>query len=135
MNFAEIVNRYSVDYTKNLIEKIQVDEVENVLGILLPNSLKEYILNYGYLGYRHIELYGVYSNEYLKTDMIKQTLYLHKYFEKTRNYIALENIGEGGYILLDTNDEVYEYDSEMDILIKLDKHLLEYIYDRFAEAE
>ena len=93
MKLDEIVNKYDVDYTKNLIVESQIGEIESALEVKIGVDLKEYILKYGYLGYEYVEFYGIYSNMLLKSDMVTQTQYLHKYFAKTISYIALENLG------------------------------------------
>jgi len=135
MKFDEIVQSYDVDYTKNVISKEQINDIESALDVNIGDELKEYILTYGYLGYSYIELYGIYSNMMLESDMVTQTKYLHKYFEKTIGYIALENTGEGDYAIVDSNDRVYLYDSELDQLTDLEETLTEYISKRFEEAE
>jgi len=56
-------------------------------------ELTQYILEYGYLGYKHIELYGIDSKQKSESDMVKQTKYLNKYFPKTVGFIVLENAG------------------------------------------
>lgn len=135
MKFDEIAQSYDVDYTKNVISQEQINDIELALDVNIGDELKEYILTYGYLGYSYIELYGIYSNMMLESDMVTQTKYLHKYFKKTIGYIALENTGEGDYAIVDTNDRVYLYDSELDQLTDLEETLIEYISKRFEEAE
>jgi len=82
------------------------------------------------LGFEEIEFYGVNSKQKEKSDMITQTLYLHTYFQKTRQYIAFENIGEGRYILVDECDNMYSYSSEQDSIRSLGVDLGEYILGR-----
>lgn len=134
MELKQITEQYDVDYTKNTINQSQISEIENAISVKIGPKLKSYILEYGYLGYEFVELYGVYSNLLLKSDMVTQTQYIHKYFEKTKEYIALENPGEGDYIIVDSSDNVCEYNSETDKLIDLKKDLFEYIFNRFAEV-
>ena len=134
MKLDEIVNKYDVDYTKNLIVESQIGEIESALEVKIGVDLKEYILKYGYLGYEYVEFYGIYSIMLLKSDMVTQTQYLHKYFAKTISYIALENLGEGEYAVVDSNDRVYVYISELDQIKDLNKSVFDYINSRFEEV-
>ena len=134
MVLDELVRGKDIDFTKNVIGAHQIAQVEELLGICLGDELEEYILKYGYLGYEDVELYGINSRQFEKSDMITQTEYLHKYFNKTMNYIGLENIGDGIYILIDAQDNIYNYDSETDDLISLNLKLFEYILKRFTSV-
>lgn len=58
-------------------------------------------------------------------------MYLHKYYPVTNKLIAIENQGEGDYYLVDDDDNVFEYDSEIDELINLHMKLNDYIVSRF----
>ena len=66
--------------------------------------------------------------------MITQSVYLHKYFPVTSNLIAIENQGEGDYFLVDNDDNVFEYDSELDELTDCGMKLNEYILSRFESV-
>ncbi len=67
--------------------------------------------------------------------MVKQTKYLNKYFPKTVGFIALENAGDGEYILVSSKDDVSEYFSEEDRITKTRWKLFDYIVKRFQEAD
>ena len=67
--------------------------------------------------------------------MIKQTEYLHKYFAKTNGLIALENQVEGDYYLVNSNDQVFEFDSELYELTDTGIGLEDYILQRFKVVE
>lgn len=111
-----------------------LEQAEKEVGLRFGEELTEYLLKYGYLGYEHIELYGMNSRQGLESDMVKQTLYLHKYFPVTHGYVALENQGEGDYYLVNSDDEVYEYISEQNKLFDTGMDLYQYILRRFQDA-
>ncbi len=134
MKIDEILNDFEVDCTKNLISEAQINDIETALGVKMGPALQEYVLKCGYLGFEYIEFYGIYSNMLMQSDMITQTQYLHKYFEKAKAYIAFENVGEGDYALVDSNDNVLMYTSETDELKDLKLNLYEYIRKRFSEV-
>lgn len=135
INIKEFVDKYNVEKSKNLIDNNQINVIEKILKVKLGNELKNYILNYGYLAYKNIELYGVNSKQGVNSDMIKQTIYLHKYFPKTCNYVAVENQGDGDYYLVDSADNVYRYVSEQDRLVSANLKLFDYILYRFKQAD
>ena len=101
------------------------------MGVQIGKELADYILQYGYLAFEYSELYGINSRQFLESDMVKQTIYLHSYYPETREYIAIENQGEGDYYLVDKNDYIYEFDVEMSTLTPTLIKLYEYILNRF----
>lgn len=132
---AEYIEGFGVEKSDSLIDKSKINEIESVCGVTIGNDLADYILNYGYLIYSSVELYGITARQGAESDMVTQTLYLHKYFAKTRGYVALENQGEGDYYLVDSEDRVFEYDSELDELTDTKLSLEDYILSRFHEVE
>ena len=131
MVYKEFVKQNDVDFTKNLVKEHELVELEKITGLAFGSQLKDYILSYGYLGFSEIEFYGINSKQNEKSDLITQTVYLHTYFQKTQQYIAFENIGEGRYILVDESDNMYSYSSEQDSIQSLGVDLGEYILGRF----
>lgn len=132
---AAYIEELEVEYCEDRVEAEFVPKIEEMLSMTLGAFLVEYILQYGYLIYGSVELYGITKRQGLDSDMIKQTNYLHKYFDKTRNFIAIENVGEGDYYLVDSADNVFEYDSELDELIDAKMKLEDYLISRFSEME
>ena len=112
-----------------------INEAQNYLGITFGSELKEYILEYGYLAYEYAELYGINSIQLMESDMIKETKRLHELFQKTANLIIIENQGDGDYYLVDSNDNVYEYISDIDELTDVKMSLFDYILNRFTEVD
>ena len=132
MSYKEFIKNNDVDYTKNLITEKELVQFEKNTGLTFGMQLKEYILSYGYLGFLSIEFYGINSKQKEKSDLITQTEYLHTYFKKTTQYFAFENIGDGRYVLIDENDNVYSYSLEQDTIQSLDVDLNKYILKRFS---
>ena len=134
MTLDEFIKRNNVTSTSRLVNETVLDEIEKNNGLSFGKQLKKYVLEYGYLSYKHVELYGINSNEIEDSDMIKQTLYIHKYYPITRGFIALENQGEGDYYIVDENDNVYEYDSELAELSNKNIKVFDYILNRFVQV-
>lgn len=131
MTLEEFINNNDVDCTKNLINKADIESIVEKMNVSIGDQLKKYILRYGYLGYRHIEFYGMNSKQMNESDMITQTIYLHKYFPKTNCFIAFENIGDGNYAVVSSEDYVFEYSTEENKVYDTGYKLEEYILKRF----
>ena len=120
-----------MDSTPNLISEEDLAEVEKAVGAAFGPELRRYILEYGYLGYEFLELYGVNSIQRLDSDMVTQTLHLHEYFPATAGYIAIEGDGEIGYWLVDSGDSVFEFDLDSQEVKPTGKKLFDYIAGRY----
>lgn len=131
----DYVASHGVEYSNSLVSDEVIKQAEHEIGIPMGAQLKKYLLDYGYMIYGSIEFYGMTARQGLKSDIVTQTLYMHKYFPKTKDMIALENQGEGDYFLVDKDDKVFEYDSASDELIDLKQNLEQYILKRFEENE
>lgn len=131
MDINEFICKNDVDFAAHLIKQADLELAENELGIRFGPQLSKYLLDYGYLGFESVEFYGMNSRQRLKSDMITQTHYLHKYYVATSPYVAFENYGEGDYMLVDSEDNVFRFISEENKLIKTDKKLFDYILTRF----
>ena len=58
-----------------------------------------------------------------------------QYKEKSKDYVAFENLGEGDYVIVDSEDNVYEYDTEVGEVKNLNSKLFEYILRRFNDVK
>ena len=119
------------DYTRKVISSDVLKMTEEQIGIKFGNQLSEYLLKYGYLGYKSIELYGMNSNQGLNSNLFEQTMYLHNSFEITKPYIAIDKIKEKIYTLIDSNDNMYICDLEKNVIKNVDIKLFDYILKRF----
>ena len=135
MDIQSFVTQNEVEYSDSLVEASDITKIENAIGVSLGDELKTYILTYGYLAYKFSELYGVTARQLLDSDLVKQTLYLHSYYPETSDLIAIENQGEGDYYLVDSDDNVFEFDTELRNLIPTSKKMFEYIIQRFESIK
>lgn len=135
MDIEKFVLEHNIDRSNTPINVDILEQAEKAVGVHFGEELTEYLLKYGYLGFEYVEFYGMNSHQGLKSDMIEQTLYLHKYFPATASLIALEDQGDGDYYLVDSQDTVYEYDSSLKELRRTRFSLFEYIVKRFEEAK
>ena len=131
MSLQDFIIEYDVEHSTNLIQNEDLKKVSEKMGVQIGKELADYILRYGYLAFRYSELYGINARQFLESDMIKQTLYLHSNYPETKELIAIENRGEGDYFLVDKNDHIFEFDVEMNTLMPTLTTLYEYILNRF----
>lgn len=123
------------DSTINLVSNEFINNVQSITNIKFGVQLREYILKYGYIGYKFLELYGINSKQGMNSDLIKQTLYLHQYFESTKQYYALSNEGDGEYILINSEDIIFSFDSDTNEIISLDTKLEDYLINTMKQME
>lgn len=131
MNLIDIIVGFDYDSSSNLITEDDITTYEDLLSVSFGEQLQHYITNYGYLALDDIEFYGINSNQKENSDLIKQTIYLNKNFDSTKGYIAFENKGDGVYILIDSNDNMYKFSTEDNKLEAINSDLFNYISDRF----
>ena len=135
MSIDQFIEDSNVEYTKNLIGSEDVSSYEKEVGVSFGKELIHYLLTYGYLAYKYVELYGINSIQMGSSDMVDMTKYLHNYFPTTAEYIALESIGDGDYILISPDDDVCKFISESKEIKDLNLKLFDYILKRFKEAD
>jgi len=128
----QIVEKYDdVDFSAKRVSDSELGTILKQYDLKMGPQLRTYVLDYGYLGCKNVEFYGVNAIQKEKSDMFVQTEYLHKYFDLTKNFIAFESEGEGDYVLIDENDEMWLFNSEEKKLAKTNKVLFEYIEETF----
>lgn len=120
------------EYSENLPSKSDINQAENKIGIKFGKQLINYLLNYGYLAKDNIELYGINNKQKLNSDMVKETLYLHKQYPKLKSYVAIENQGDGDYYLIDSRDNIYEFIIDDENIKNININLKEYIKNRIG---
>ena len=135
MKLKDFIQSHDIDQSKNFIDESLLKAAEQMTGISFGSELREYLLQYGYLGYGFAELYGMNARQGLNSDMVKETLYLHEYYPETKEFVAIENQGEGDYYLVNGRDEVYEYDANLGKLVQMKYTLFEYIVHRFEQVD
>lgn len=135
MTIEEFLSENEVDRGAYPVDVKTLEAAEQAVNVKFGEALTEYLLRYGYLAYESVELYGMNARLGLDSNLVKQTLYLHKYFPKTRGCVALENQGEGDYYIVNGEDEVLEYDTGLKELTHTNLTLFAYILQRFEEAK
>jgi len=132
MNIGLFLAENNIEYSKGPIDLNMLKQAEKLLGVNFGEQLSEYLLKYGYFAKDFIELFGMTANQGLSSDLVKETLYLHQYFPETRDYVAVENQGEGDYYIVASDDQVYEFDSNLKSLVNTHFSFWDYIMRRLG---
>lgn len=135
MTLLSFIKENEVEYADNRIREQDIAVFEKAVGVKFGKELCEYLLKYGYLAFGFSELYGVTAGQMLESDIVKETQYIHKYYPITSALIAIEDQGEGDYYVVDSKDQMYEFDSELETLTELHMTLFEYILSRFSSIK
>lgn len=128
------IQSHDVDFSKTPANDTIVKNAESKLGVKFGPQLYKYLTQYGYLGYEHVEFHGITKQQGLNSDMVKDTLKVHKLSSDTKNMVVIENQGEGDYFLVDSKDKVYEFDINMGKVVPTKYSLFRYIEYRFNLA-
>ncbi len=135
MDFKEFMKENKVDHSSNCIKTRQLGEIQKVIGAEFGAELIEYLIKYGYLGYEFVQFLGVNARQMEKSDMVRETTLLHKNFPITKNLIAFEDRGDGDYILVNSEDQVFEFIMDTGELKDKSMKLFEYVGARFIEVK
>ena len=109
--------------------------LESIIQVRFGPMTLEYLLEYGYIGLDSFDFYGVTGRQGVRSDMIKQTLYLHELDPQLRYLIAFESIGEGTYILTDCRDMMWRYDLMGNHVTHMGCDLQEYVAERLRNGD
>ena len=134
MKLKDILLKYEIDYSVNRIDAEEIKKYEELLGTKFGVQLREYIINYGYIGYRHIEMYGINAAQGESSDMVKTTIALRQRDSQLKGLIAIENQGDGEYYFVDSKDQIYRYFQGSKELSKVSVDMGSYIIHRLMDA-
>jgi hypothetical protein len=134
-NLKKFIEENKVEFSKKRVGVEFFESFEKKLNAVVGNQLKKYILDYGYLAYKSIEMYGITANQAMNSDMVKKSIFLHNHFECTKGLVVLEDAGDGDFFLINNEDDIFEFipDSNRQINPKNQK-LFDYIYERFISV-
>lgn len=111
------------------LETLQCAQQE--LGCVFGKQLCSYLTDFGYLARAEKELYGINERQKCASDMVMATKMLHDDFPPTLQYIAIENLGDGDYILCNSYDMIFEFiPADNNKVRPLNKNLLSYLQER-----
>ncbi len=135
MTVSEFVRNNKVRFTYSTIKENEIPTYEKSMGVKMGEQLKEYIVEYGFLAFCYVEMFGINDIRQMKSDMIMETEFVHDMSDKAKNLIALEDQGDGDYFLVDSEDNVYRFIPALDELTPMNVKLYDHILARFMSVD
>lgn len=107
-----------------------VKAAESAMGVELGPQLRKYVMRYGLILYDGYEVYSMNSRAGISSNMIVETIKMHKTDQNTRDLIVIDYDEEVGGIFVDSNDNVYNFspvkkeeDATLNLAIMFLRHL------------
>lgn len=136
MNIEDIKALDGVKIAKYLPSDATLKQVSEKLSFKMGCYLNEYLSKCGYIEFSFVEIFGVTENKGLSSDMVIKTILLYKNYPQTMSYVALEDKGDGDYILCDERDNIFEFiPTFKSDLIPLNCDLFSYLVGRYNEIK
>lgn len=127
MGIREFVSRHDVDFSLHMPDAETVTQMAAMLSVSVGPELLAYLTGYGYLGFKSVEFYGLNASQGMDSDMVRQTRYLHHCFPLTKDYIAVRNMGDGVYVLINSDDFVFRFFTDENRMEHLGEKLFDYV--------
>jgi hypothetical protein len=122
-----IIDR-KVKFARDRLDSETLKAILEKTNLSFGPQLISYILQYGNLSYKNVEFYGITKSLGINSDMIIRTFNLYKLFPKLKSLILLETLSNKNYILVDKEDNIYEFLVDKNKLKNLNQSLYDYIY-------
>jgi hypothetical protein len=130
------INNHKSEFEINGEQSLDaLSEIENIYNLKIGNQLKYYLLNYGSITYKSMELYGLgFNDDDYYLNIATRTKFLNESFGLPEGYFVVENMGDGAYIVVDINDDIFLFEYNKAPL-KLNKKFEDYLIRRFTDID
>lgn len=132
----EFIADKDVDIVENKISEIALNELFSDISFVPGKQFVEFVKKYSYFAYGDIEFFGINAELKEKSNLFLNTKILIENHEQLKGYYIIESCGDGFYILIDAEDNVYNYfvgDSSKPEPIGI--KFYDYVLKRLKEAE
>ncbi|MGI6198804.1 MAG: SMI1/KNR4 family protein [Candidatus Cloacimonadaceae bacterium] len=102
-----------------------IKAAEKQLDIEFGSEMKEFLLKYGSISYKSVELYGLGFTDDYYLNIVAATKELRE-MGLPKEYLPIYNIGDGYYAVVSESDEVYEWAYHED---KIDRKIAKSLSD------
>ena len=104
-NLQVFLKQYQIDFSNCRIKVEDIPIFEEHLGTKFCQQLKNYLLEYGYIGYKSFEMLGINRKQYFESDMVKETLAFYELCPeyKGKAVVVFKNDKDDFYILEEDN--------------------------------
>lgn len=133
--FESIKQLDKVKVSKFLPDEKLIEEAEQMMDCKFGKLLYSYLEECGAVMFFFVEMYGINKNQGLQSDMVVKTKMLHDLYPQTKNFVAIEDMGDGDYILCDKNDNISEFIPSLSADLKsLEINLIDHIQARYIQV-
>lgn len=133
---VDFILNNDVDVVRNKLNTTELTNILNNVGFVPGDEFLKFINEYSYLAFEDIEFFGINSELKEKSNINYNTWMLHKNYESTKGFYIVENRGDGYYILVDNEDNIFNFfagDSEKPEAISM--NFYSYVIKRLNEAK
>lgn len=109
MELKDYLPLQKLEFSRRRIREGSIPFYENHLNMKFGPQLRDYLLNFGYLAYRNVELLGINKDQNVESDMVVTTKNLRKLCPDLSQLVVIENQGDGDYYLVNEEDRVWRF--------------------------
>lgn len=111
-----------------------LEKFEQYIGYPFKEEMQFYLMKLGGLSYKNTQLYNANLDKGMSSEIVQETMKLHKRFPETKKYVVLSCSKKDRYILIDKNDMVYTFTTQNKENTPLNQSISEYIMSQFRDA-
>jgi hypothetical protein len=104
----QLVNDHADEFfTHSKKSDLLISKAEQVLEVKLPQSYKDFVLEWGMMSFEGLEFYGIIHEDFANSglpDAVWFTLHLRRQFDFPKNLVVFLDHEGDEYLCLDTND-------------------------------
>lgn len=110
----------------------QISDLESKLGIKIGEQYREFLKEFGVLSVEYLEFYGIAKSDDCIPSAVFATLSAREDIDFYKDFVVVQDIGEGSFYCIDSNDNVYlceygEFDKPKDLKMKFKDFLIKEI--------
>lgn len=132
MEFKDYLPLRGLEHSEDRIRERSIPFYEDTLGMKFGEQLRYYLLNFGYLHYRNVEMLGIERTVGVESDMVRVTKALRRRHPAVNSMVAIERFEGGEFFLVDSEDNVWRYvvryEELTEVGMKLDDYILSRVY-------
>ena len=125
-----------VDIVENRIDEKMLNDLFADISFVPGKQFIEFAKRYSYFAYGDIEFFGINDELKEKSNLFLNTKILIENYEQLKGYYIVESCGDGFYVLIDADDNVYHFfvgDSSKPEPLGI--KFYDYVLKRLKEAE
>ena len=131
----EFVQNNDVDTVENEIGTEQLKQLFASVSFVPGAQFFEFVNKYSYLAFKYVEFFGINKVMLEKSRLFARTKAFIEAHPETRGFYIAESLGDGYFVLVDGQDNIYDYFVGDSIKPEpSDMKFFDYVIKRFEEA-